>query len=203
MTRRRWTHRRPTAAAVAAVMIIVYFLLPIDALGPHRAGVSWTVLVATLTAVAALLLRQIRNVVTERPGTRPGIFIALLILLTVLVFAAAYHALAQHPGEFNSLSTRLDALYFTVVTLATVGYGDIVPTGQTARGLTLVQILYSFVFLTAAASAMSQRLHKQLLRRPQREGGAADETLPDGPEGDPGDGPGDDPGEAAGGNGGR
>jgi hypothetical protein len=54
----------------------------------------------------------------------------------------------------------VDALYFTLVTLATIGYGDITPRGQAARGTVVVQILYSFVFLTAAATALSRRVRR-------------------------------------------
>jgi hypothetical protein len=45
-----------------------------------------------------------------------------------------------------------------VVTPATIGYGDITPRGQTARVVVMLQIVYSFVFLTAAATALSRRL---------------------------------------------
>lgn len=50
--------------------------------------------------------------------------------LSVLVFATAYQGLAQHPGELDGIATRLDSLYFTMVTLATVGYGDITLAGS-------------------------------------------------------------------------
>jgi voltage-gated potassium channel Kch len=82
--------------------------------------------------------------------------------LSVLVFAGAYHALGREPGQFDGLTTRIDALYFTIVTLATVGYGDITPKGQSARLVAILQILYTFVFLTAAATALSRWLRTRL-----------------------------------------
>ncbi|MYR42655.1 potassium channel family protein, partial [Streptomyces sp. SID5910] len=57
-----------------------------------------------------------------------------------------------------------DSMYFTVVTLATVGYGDITPQGQTARIVAILQILYSFVFLTAAGTALGQQLRSRVGR---------------------------------------
>ncbi|GGL64666.1 membrane protein [Streptomyces fumigatiscleroticus] len=148
----------PALAAVlfVAALLTAYFLLPLNRLGPRRPVLSWTLFVLALALVAALMLRQIRGVLTGRPGTRPGLVIPLLMSLSVLVFASGYFALSRHPGEFAGLRTRLDALYFTVVTLATVGYGDITPQGQTARVMTVLQILYNFVFLTAAATALSR-----------------------------------------------
>lgn len=152
--------RRRLSLAVALVtgMTTAYFLLPLDRLGPDRAGLGWSVLVLGLAAIATMLLRQITNVLIGRPHTRPGLVIPLLMCLSVFVFSAAYYVLAKRPGEFTGLGTRVDALYFTLVTLTTIGYGDVVPTGQTARLVTVLQILYSFIFLTAGATALSRYL---------------------------------------------
>ncbi|MER7720399.1 potassium channel family protein [Streptomyces flaveolus] len=152
-------------ACAAVCLVTAYFLLPLDQLGPHRPVLSWLLFGLALAVVAALLLRQIRHVLTGRPDTHPGAVIPLLILLSVHVFAATYYTLAKQPGEFTGLRTRIDSLYFTVVTLATVGYGDITPRGQTARIVAILQILYSFVFLTAAGTALGQQLRSRVVRR--------------------------------------
>ncbi|WP_346010563.1 potassium channel family protein [Streptomyces sp. SID5910] len=138
--------------------------MPLDQLGPHRPVLSWCLFALALAVVAVLLLRQIRHVLTGRPDTHPGVVIPLLILLSVHVFAATYYTLAKQPGEFTGLRTRVDSMYFTVVTLATVGYGDITPQGQTARIVAILQILYSFVFLTAAGTALGQQLRSRVGR---------------------------------------
>jgi voltage-gated potassium channel len=153
---------------IAAVVVVAYFLLPLDHLGPQRPVLSWVLFAVLLTGVAVLLLRQIRHVLLDRPDSRPGVVISLLIVLSVHVFSATYYALAKQPGEFSGLHTRIDALYFTVVTLATVGYGDITPRGQAARVVTVLQITYSFVFLTAAATALTTRMRDMVVRRPER-----------------------------------
>lgn len=158
-----------------ALLVAGYFLLPIDAFGSERPEVSWTVFVVILALIAVLLLKQMRDVLLDRTGVHPGFVIPILVSLTVLVFATAYYTLAQEPGEVDGLRTRLDALYFTVVTLATVGYGDIHPSGQTARLLAIVQIVYNLVFLTAAATTLSHRFQRHIGRRQDRRdhGGAA------------------------------
>ncbi|MFI8946999.1 potassium channel family protein [Streptomyces sp. NPDC053750] len=150
-------------------MVVAYFLLPLDHLGPERPVLSWLLFTVLLILVAVLLVREVRDVLVERPGTRPGLFIALLIVLCMHVFAAAYYTLAKQPGQFTGLGTRVDALYFTVVTLATVGYGDITPRGEAARVVTILQILYTFVFLTAAATALSRRVRDMVVRRTERD----------------------------------
>ncbi|SDD74511.1 potassium channel family protein [Streptomyces prasinopilosus] len=164
-TARRTLWRWFAQAVAATVLVTAYFLLPVDGLGPRRPTLSWTLFGLALALIAALLLRQISHVLFHHPHARPGLVIPLLMSLSILVFATAYQALAQTPGELIGLDTRLDALYFTMVTLATIGYGDITPHGQTARLVAMLQILYTFIFLTAAATALSRQARIVLLRR--------------------------------------
>ncbi|WP_142214499.1 potassium channel family protein [Streptomyces sp. SLBN-118] len=150
-------------------MTTAYFLLPLDSLGPDRPLVSWTIFFAGLAVATYLLLRQIRDAYIDRPGAHPVIVIPVLMLMAVLLFSGTYYALAKDPDSFQGLKTRLDALYFTVITLATVGYGDVVPLSQTARLVTMFQILYSFVILTAAATAVSRRVRRRAGERMGRD----------------------------------
>ncbi|MDT0379619.1 potassium channel family protein [Streptomyces sp. DSM 42041] len=158
---------------VTALMVTGYFLLPLDAFGSERPVIGWSVFVLLLTLIAVLLLKQMRDVLLDRRGVHPGFVIPLLVALTVLAFSAAYYTLAKEPGQFHGLRTRLDALYFTVVTLATVGYGDIHPRGQTSRLLAVIQITYNLVFLTAAATTLSHRFRRHVGRHWGGRGGGA------------------------------
>ena len=182
---------RLVGGCLAVLMTVAYFLLPLEELGPHRPVISWTLFTLALALVALLLVIQMRDAITDRPGTRPGIAIPLLMCLSLLVFSGGYHALARDPGQFAGLRTRLDALYFTVITVSTVGYGDVTPRGQTARTVTIIQILYNFVFLTAAATVLSRSLRERLASGRGRDGGAGQgggdgegEGGSDGPSGD-------------------
>lgn len=151
------------AAGICAIaMFLGYFLLPLHRLGPDRSALAVVLLVIALSGLALLLLRQIHAELLERPDAHPGVVIPLLMCLSVLVFSAAYFVLAHYPGQFGGLHTRVDALYFTLVTLATVGYGDITPLGQAARVVTMLQILYNFVFLTTAATALTRRIRSRV-----------------------------------------
>ena len=66
---------------------------------------------------------------------------SMLVCFVIIGFAGSYYSMAVHGDQFPDIHTRLDALYFTVVTLGTVGYGDITPVGQGARALVTFQIL--------------------------------------------------------------
>ncbi|MFI5533602.1 potassium channel family protein [Kitasatospora sp. NPDC051853] len=145
----------------ATALLVGYFTVPLGVFGPHHPVPSWLTFAGALTVLAGFLLREIRREYLALPG-RPAMAILLLSALTLVVFASTYYALAD---EFTGLSTRIDALYFTVVTLATVGFGDVTPSGQAARVVVMLQILYTLVFLTAGATTVSRRLHERMAER--------------------------------------
>lgn len=61
-------------------------------------------------------------------------------------------------GELVGIATRIDALYFSTVTMTTVGYGEIHATGQVARALVTMQLVFDVAFLGVLASLLSRRL---------------------------------------------
>lgn len=75
------------------------------------------------------------------PAWKPLLFTQLVVGLfcTVSIFEAEYEA---QPDKFRDL---FDAAYFTMVTVATVGYGDITPITILGRCITM------FTFVTALA----------------------------------------------------
>jgi voltage-gated potassium channel len=71
--------------------------------------------------------------------------VALLAALT-----AAYYRYGGNAGEIPKIHTHLDALYFTVTVLSTVGFGDIVAVGQGARLVVTIQMIFDFAYLASA-----------------------------------------------------
>ncbi|MFI9360480.1 potassium channel family protein [Kitasatospora sp. NPDC053057] len=165
------SHPDPAASlwllGACTALMLAYFTLPLRALGYQRPVLSWLVFTGALVGLSGLLLAKIMAVLAGR-ARRPVAWLAFLIFLAMTVFAASYYVIAARPGDFNGLHTRLDALYFTVVTLATVGYGDIVPAGQAPRLLVVLQIGYNFVFLASAAGTMSRTMRAGVESRAQR-----------------------------------
>jgi voltage-gated potassium channel len=51
------------------------------------------------------------------------------------------------PGSFYALKTKWDAVYFTITTMSTVGYGDIHPQSQLAKFWVVSQIIIGFSFV--------------------------------------------------------
>jgi hypothetical protein len=87
--------------------------------------------------------------------------LVLALAVGVLVFALGFYAIEQHDhGQIPGLRTRVDALYFTMATVLTIGYGDVHAQGQLARGVVLVQMVFDVVVLGAAATTLTARLRR-------------------------------------------
>ncbi|TRW45434.1 potassium channel family protein [Georgenia yuyongxinii] len=139
---RWWALVRPALTAVA--LVFVYYALPLDAHGGTLPG-----LVAALAGLAVLLAWQVRAVQTApSPRLRAVESLATSIPLFVVLFAAFYTTMSgQDESAFTEPLDRTDALYFTVTTLATVGYGDIAAVSHPARIAATVQIVAGLLIL--------------------------------------------------------
>jgi voltage-gated potassium channel len=171
--RQRGLSRLPAPARVAVAILgpllltTAYFTIPFGVLGPHHRILSWVILAGLLTLLAVGMVVTTNRVLTDTTGRyrHPGLGFLLLSWAAILVFAASYWAMATRQGQFVGLQTRLDALYFTGVTMATVGYGDVHPSGQVARAVVLVQLVYTFAFLVGGITALRTRARATVVRR--------------------------------------
>ena len=74
------------------------------------------------------------------------------VLYAFVVFTSlVYLALASDQGQFTGLNNRVDALYFTMSTIATVGFGDVHATGEVARAVVTVQIFLDLIIVGLVA----------------------------------------------------
>jgi voltage-gated potassium channel len=93
---------------------------------------------------------QVRAITrATHPGVRAIEALASTVPLILLLFAATYYLMARDgPAKFSTGAlTRTDALYFTVTTFATVGYGDISPASQSARLVVTTQMILDLLVL--------------------------------------------------------
>jgi hypothetical protein len=153
--------------AVPIVLIItVYYLIPVE---PGQTGALRALriagTVAGLAAVTWLILRQVSRHFAA-PEDAP-----LVPLLTALVGGIAFFALADYvvavanPHQFVDLRTKTDALYFALATLTTVGYGDVHATGQVARGIVTVQLVFNVMVIATGASVLTRQVGARIRRR--------------------------------------
>jgi voltage-gated potassium channel len=92
--------------------------------------------VVTIAALARLL-RTLGRAIAD-PATRGIVVLALLVLAGGTVYYARIEGW-----------TVVDALYFSVVTLTTIGFGDLVPTTDATK---LFTVVYSLVGIGIIAS---------------------------------------------------
>jgi hypothetical protein len=69
--------------------------------------------------------------------------------MTIYAFAMAYRILSNADAQaFNiDIKDTFTALYFSFVTSATLGYGDILPQSNFARGLVIFQIIINLIYV--------------------------------------------------------
>lgn len=120
----------------------------------HLSEVAWVS--ATILATAATVRRALRR----GPVDAERIAAALDgYLLGGLVFGVCYWVLEQTwPGSFGGASgTGFDlgaAIYFSFVTIATLGYGDIVPVSEAARGLAVLEAVGGQMYLAVLVARL-------------------------------------------------
>lgn len=133
---------------VTALVVTIYHVVPVRT-GEElwgRGALSFVMLIA----LAVLITHQVKN----HPD-RVGRLITTLVADISLCALACYALATQVPGEFAGLATRTDALYFTMVTMTTVGFGDVHPVGQRARLLVTAMIAFSLLFLGLVARTIA------------------------------------------------
>lgn len=159
--------------AAAVCTMLFYYSVPVarvfelDAWPGRVAGVL--AFFAGVAGLGWLVWRRVQSYL-RAPTAAGGRVDGLLLIVCVVgaVFALFYYRLQQlHPDQFLGLETRTDALYYTLVTLGTVGFGDVHAVGQLARVVTMVQIVFDLVvlgtLLTIITSSVTSRIHAATL----------------------------------------
>jgi voltage-gated potassium channel len=143
-------------------MLVIFYTVPVNTHdSTERVAVS---VLFTLVGVAALAWAIFEQVRRQLHSRSEDIHTLLMLLpLSAMVFALGFFLLEEHsPSQLPGLSTRTDALYFTLSTLTTVGYGDITAHGQIARGLVILQLVFNAVFVGAAVSTVVATLRSRV-----------------------------------------
>jgi hypothetical protein len=165
---RRWLR----LLLVATGILVAYFLVPVtrdeNANVVARGIASIVVLVLLGLAVARQLMLHFDRTKQRIDG------LIITVMVVAVVFSFVFYALSVHVADqFSGLDTRLDALYFTGATMATIGYGDVHAIGQLARGLVLVLMVFNVVFVGTAVALMSSQIkevaHTRIAERRHRE----------------------------------
>jgi len=103
-----------------------------------------------------------------------------IYLLLGLLFAALHSFFAalitNYLGGVGAHPTTSDTLYFSLVTLTTVGYGDIVPVANVARAIATIEALTGQLYLVSVVAVVVARFDP----KPRRMAAAAQGQQPEG-----------------------
>ncbi len=92
--------------------------------------------------------------------------VAATVALYLVLFASGYYLLERAvPGSFNEHLSRTDALYFTLTTFTTVGFGDVLAISQTGRVLVMCQMVCSLLLVGLAVRVLGAAVRAGLRRR--------------------------------------
>jgi hypothetical protein len=166
--------------AVLACALLVYYGIPVqwgEGANPIGDVVGLVLFVVGIGGLTWLISWQIRRYMSASTRDVGGQVNGLLTALYVVImfFALFYYIVELRlPGQFDGLQTRTDALYFTVITLGTVGYGDIHPVGQLARAAATVQVAFDLVVIGALLAVASSNIARRL-GQASREGETQDD----------------------------
>ncbi|MGB3238034.1 MAG: ion transporter [Geitlerinemataceae cyanobacterium] len=94
-------------------------------------------------------------------GENREIFVQILFTLFAIIFIfSGLIYQVEHPVNPQIFGDFLDAFYFSVVTMTTVGFGDVIPLSETGRCLTLLMIITGVVLIPWQVGALIEHLIK-------------------------------------------
>jgi hypothetical protein len=128
-------------------------------------GIRWGFLAAFFALAAVGLFSYLKN---SRLITLAHLFTAVNIyLLLGMLWAAIYCAMdVFYPGSIQLGSHPTDRqselLYFSLITLSTVGYGDVVPVGGEARMLAALEGMTGVLYIAITVAILVSRFMHEL-----------------------------------------
>jgi hypothetical protein len=150
--------RRLIRLAFVPLLVVDLYILMAQPAPWQRVGSILGHLTLSVVTLVAILRRLLRQQHATADAVLGGITVYLLI---GYIFYFAYDLLeSAHPGSFLLMGRTIDApdlghrllhypqlLYFSFVTLSTLGYGDIVPTWSLARSLGVLEALTGQLYM--------------------------------------------------------
>ncbi|MFN0041939.1 MAG: potassium channel family protein [Alphaproteobacteria bacterium] len=159
--------------AFVGVIATVTFLVPVAELSPANQIRMFLGSMAVSAGVVLIASRHVSVFLIDAGLLFEGFFVHMarlampafafvtLYSLFVVIFACVYRIIDRHAsqamfrvmGEARHIDFP-EALYFSVVTLSTVGYGDIVPLGAVVRVFAAFQVLCGTLLLLFGVSEL-------------------------------------------------
>ncbi|GAA0441124.1 hypothetical protein GCM10008983_17720 [Lentibacillus halophilus] len=135
--------------------------------------ISWIMMIAVIIIIAGSIgafihSGKLRNMRDSRFSAEVFYTLLIIYLIVIVGFALIYfvlsmnHVLLVENGELREVSvigSLVHSVYFSGVTLLTIGYGDIAPVGI-GRLIALIQALIGYILPAAFVLKLVQSNHK-------------------------------------------
>lgn len=141
-----------TIAWVAGIVTAYYIV-------PWNGGGATTVAFRIVLALALLIVVSVTAVPSvlkdPYPVLRAFRALAVVVALAIVSFASIYLLVSSNDSAaFTELLGSTDALYFSVTTTTTVGYGDISAKSEVARIVVMIQMVANVVVVGVTARVL-------------------------------------------------
>ena len=106
-----------------------------------------------------------RSLIEALYAERRALFGCVVILIGTTLVAASLMYLAERHVQPDKLGTVPDAMWWAIVTLGTIGYGDVVPMTPLGKAIAAVTIFFGLVMIALPvgiiATAFSEMIHRR------------------------------------------
>ena len=161
---KRWVWPSVLLALANVIFVVAGNTFP----SPTLTGTRWASLAAFFALTAAGLFSYLRN---SRTVAQAELYTAVNIyLLLGLLWATIYLAIdAFSPGSIrmggDPADRQTELLYFSLITLSTVGYGDIVPLSGAARIVTALEGVTGVLYIATTVALLVSRFRNEIWER--------------------------------------
>ncbi len=146
----------------AIILIYILNAVSLNCLQNHFTNVFNYSIITITILVPYVLIHLYKLVYLDRAFFRKFqlFYLFLLVINLSCFFGGQYYVLEKYyTGSFNisnpSNYPNLDFYYYSIITIATVGYGDIYPISITAKALTVTEVFYGIYILIIIVSNLN------------------------------------------------
>ncbi len=157
----RWQWFKKPSSLIDFIAILPFYLQMFISLDLRFMRILRVLRVLKLTRYNSAMSTFVAVMKRERSAFMSAMFI--VVLITIL--SAAIVFTVEHQAQPEKFDTMLRAIYWAVITLASVGYGDISPVTPIGQSFTIILSLLGIGIVALPAgilgSAFSDQLHQQ------------------------------------------
>lgn len=148
--------------AIGMAFAVVGVVFNVIAANVHSLAFHFGSSLALVGFLAVAIAYTLKQVVTGTEISLNRLVGAICVYLLLGVIWAMFYSLADlmQPGSFAGFSPRDDLgwdsewLYFSFVTMTTLGYGDILPVSAIARGLAYLQAVFGMFYVAVLVAGL-------------------------------------------------